>query len=78
MSVLTLTTPRQRLVIGLLLLLVAIGGLLGLLGITNPRRRVEAAQCAGGPLAGHPEEGARQSPCDWHDHSRSKIAEGAA
>ena len=45
--------------------LVALGGLLGLVGIVNPRRRVSARDCAGGQLAGVPREGARQSPCDW-------------
>jgi hypothetical protein len=45
--------------------LVALGGLLGLLGIRNPQRRVEARECPGGQLVGHPREGARQSPCDW-------------
>jgi len=45
--------------------LVALGGLLGLVGIVNPRRRVEARDCAGGQLAGVPREGARTSPCDW-------------
>jgi EmrB/QacA subfamily drug resistance transporter len=45
--------------------LVALGGLLGLIGITNPRRRVAAEDCPGGQLVGQPREGARQSPCDW-------------
>jgi EmrB/QacA subfamily drug resistance transporter len=36
--------------------LVAVGGLLGLIGIVDPRRRVEAAGCAGGQLAGAPRE----------------------
>ena len=46
--------------------LVAFGGMLGLLGIRNPRRRVNAADCPGGQLVGHPRDGTRQSPCDWH------------
>jgi EmrB/QacA subfamily drug resistance transporter len=46
--------------------LVAFGGVLGLLGIRNPRRRVNAADCPGGQLVGHPRDGTRQSPCDWH------------
>jgi len=46
--------------------LVALGGLLGLVGIRNPRRRVEAAGCAGGQFVGAPQEASRQSPCDWH------------
>ncbi len=45
--------------------LVALGGVLGLVGIVNPRRRVEAADCPGGQLAGVTGEAARQSPCDW-------------
>jgi EmrB/QacA subfamily drug resistance transporter len=46
-------------------MLVALGGVLGLVGIVNPRRRVEAADCPGGQLAGATSEAARQSPCDW-------------
>lgn len=34
--------------------LVAVGGLLGLAGIRNPRRGVRSADCAGGQLAGQP------------------------
>jgi EmrB/QacA subfamily drug resistance transporter len=49
--------------------LVALGGLLGLIGLENPRRRVDAADCPGGQLAGHPRDGARQSPCDWGDQA---------
>ena len=45
--------------------LVALGGVLGLVGIVNPRRRVEAADCPGGQLVGATGEAARQSPCDW-------------
>lgn len=36
--------------------LVALGGLLGLAGIVNPRREVSAAGCAGGQLVGMPED----------------------
>ena len=39
--------------------LVALGGVLGLVGIVNPRRKVEAADCPGGQLAGCPGEAAR-------------------
>jgi EmrB/QacA subfamily drug resistance transporter len=35
--------------------LVAAGGVIGLLGIVNPRRRLQAEGCAGGQLAGAPE-----------------------
>jgi EmrB/QacA subfamily drug resistance transporter len=54
--------------------LVALGGVLGLVGIRNPRRRVSAAECPGGQLAGHPREGTRQSPCDWDQHVRPQEA----
>jgi hypothetical protein len=64
--------------------LVALGGLLGLIGITNPRRRVDAADCPGGQLVGNPREGAHQSPCEWGDQARpvavalsSEAAEGS-
>jgi hypothetical protein len=59
-----------RVGVGIATMLVALGGILGLVGIRNPRRRVAAADCPGGQLAGHPREGARQSPCDWDDHLR--------
>lgn len=36
--------------------LVALGGLLGLAGIANPRRHVDAEDCAGGQIAGVPED----------------------
>ena len=54
-----------RLGVGIAAALVALGGIVGLIGIQNPRRRVEAADCAGGQLVGVPHEGARGSPCDW-------------
>ncbi|MEA2311966.1 MAG: hypothetical protein QOE28_1934 [Solirubrobacteraceae bacterium] len=53
--------------IGIAAVLVAGGGLLGLVGIQNPRRRVEAAGCGGGQFVGVPRDAARQSPCDWDD-----------
>ncbi|MGH2799052.1 MAG: MFS transporter, partial [Thermoleophilaceae bacterium] len=43
-----------RVGVGISTALVALGGLLGLAGIRNPRRRVSAADCPGGQLAGHP------------------------
>jgi hypothetical protein len=54
-----------RVGIGISTVLVALGGVLGLIGIVNPRRRVEAEDCPGGQLVGMSREGARQSPCDW-------------
>jgi hypothetical protein len=41
--------------------LVAAGGLLGLVGIVNPRRAVRCEDCAGGQLAGQPAGAARES-----------------
>jgi hypothetical protein len=38
--------------------LVAAGGVIGLLGIVNPRRTVLAEGCAGGQLVGAPEAAA--------------------
>jgi EmrB/QacA subfamily drug resistance transporter len=59
-----------RVGIGIATALVALGGFLGLAGIQNPRRRVAAEECSGGQLAGVPNEGARQSPCDWQRQAR--------
>jgi EmrB/QacA subfamily drug resistance transporter len=39
--------------------LVGVGGLIGTLGIVNPRRKVAAAGCPGGQLAGAPRDAAR-------------------
>jgi EmrB/QacA subfamily drug resistance transporter len=58
--------------------LVALGGVLGLVGIRNPRRRVDARDCPGGQLAGVPREGARQSPCDWQRHASGSEEPAAA
>ena len=52
--------------IGIAAVLVGLGGVLGLVGIRNPRRKVAAEGCAGGQFVGVPEEASRQSPCDWH------------
>jgi len=45
--------------LGIAAVLVAGGGVLGLVGIVNPRRYVCAEECAGGQLAGAPREAAR-------------------
>jgi EmrB/QacA subfamily drug resistance transporter len=48
-----------RLGIGLSAALVAVGGILGLVGIVNPRRRVRGEDCAGGQLVAQPRDAAR-------------------
>ncbi len=60
-----------RVGIGISTVLVALGGVLGLAGIRNPRREVDCEHCAGGQFVGVPREASRQSPCDWH---REQIA----
>src|SRR3954453_5824314 len=55
-----------RVGIGVSTLLVALGAVLGFVGIRNPRRKVESEGCPGGQFVGVPEEASRQSPCDWH------------
>ncbi len=45
--------------IGIATVLVALGGLLGLAGIVNPRRKVLACDCPGGQLVGATVEAAR-------------------
>jgi hypothetical protein len=47
---------------GLSAALVALGGVLGLVGIVNPRRTVRGEDCAGGQLAGQPAAAVRERP----------------
>ena len=64
--------------IGIATVLVALGGVLGLLGVRNPRRRVEASECPGGQLVGQPRDGVRQSPCDWDAGMVAEVSRPAA
>jgi hypothetical protein len=48
--------------LGISATLVAVGGVLGLAGIRNPRRVVRCADCPGGQLAGQPRDSAQLGP----------------
>jgi hypothetical protein len=48
--------------IGISATFVALGGIVGLVGIRNPRRTVPCADCPGGQLAGQPIDAARDRP----------------
>ena len=54
-----------HLAIAIATVLVALGGVLGLAGIVNPRREVEGGRLPRRAARGHPAEAARHSPCDW-------------
>jgi EmrB/QacA subfamily drug resistance transporter len=60
--------------VGIAAVLVGLGGVLGLAGIRNPRRKVAAGGCAGGQLVGVPQEASRQSPCEWHRAGEAAAA----
>ena len=51
---------RSTSAIGISAVLVALGGVLGLVGIRNPRRVVRCEDCAGGQIAGQPLDAARE------------------
>ena len=53
------STGAFHLAMGISAGLVALGGVLGLIGIQNPQRVVKASDCPGGQLAGTPHEAAR-------------------
>jgi EmrB/QacA subfamily drug resistance transporter len=56
------STHAFRVGIGISTTLVAVGGLLGLAGIRNPRRAVRCQDCPGGQFAGQPLDLARDRP----------------
>jgi EmrB/QacA subfamily drug resistance transporter len=56
------SVEAYRLGMGSAAVLVGLGGVLGLIGIRDPRRTVRCADCAGGQLAGQPVDAARPLP----------------
>jgi EmrB/QacA subfamily drug resistance transporter len=59
-SVQTASVHAFHVGIAIAAVLVALGGLLGLAGIRNPKREVRCADCPGGQLAGQPLDAARE------------------
>jgi EmrB/QacA subfamily drug resistance transporter len=64
--------------IGISAALVALGGLLGLAGIRNPRRVVRCEDCAGGQLAGQPVDAGRERAGTMVPAPAATVTAGAA
>jgi EmrB/QacA subfamily drug resistance transporter len=64
--------------VGISAVLVALGGVLGLAGIRNPRRAVSCADCAGGQLAGQPLDACRDRASEQLLHRPAAPAARAA
>jgi EmrB/QacA subfamily drug resistance transporter len=56
---------------GLSATLVALGGVLGLVGIVNPRRTVRCEDCPGGQLVAAPLDAVRLGPAELEEHAPS-------